>query len=225
MSGWGTVIQFGSKEYQYTVYSAAEQGANGAISIDQLAGQLGVDASTLPRPDGSEWIVGYHHFSWGTSPLATGTPQSLSSRAGGATGAVPSGGSGFLNSFDYISVGVGFFDLVGGGLHVTIDRNGYITWGLAGGGGLGGKGFGLSLGTYEGDPGTMVHDTRPSADQLRGMNTGWSMNLSAAFGPGIGANWPWHSMYTATELQLQVPGFGLSVGHSWEIAKVDSLSW
>lgn len=35
----------------------------------------------------------------------------------------------FLNSFDYVSVKAGFFDWGGGGVHVTLDRNGYITWG------------------------------------------------------------------------------------------------
>lgn len=110
-------------------------------------------------------------------------------------------------------------------MNVTLDRNGYITWGWAGGVGLGGKGFGLSLGTYAGDAGTPVHGTRPSAELLRTLNTGWSTNLSAAFGPGIGVNWPWHSQYTATELQLQVPGFGLSVGKSYDVTRVEMLSW
>ena len=85
---------------------------------------------------------------------------------------------------------------------------------------LGTDRFGLSLGTYEGDPGTPVRGTRPSAEQLRTLNTGWSTNLSAAFGPGIGANWPWHSQYTG-----QVPGFGVAVGKSYEITRVEMLSW
>ncbi len=132
---------------------------------------------------------------------------------------------GFLKRFDYVTVGVGYFEVIGGGVHFTLDRHGEITWGWGAGVGLGGKGFGVSLGTFEGDAGTPVHGTRPSPEQLRALTTGWSTNLSAAFGPGIGVNWPWHSEYTATELQLQVPGFGLSAGKSYYITTVDMLSW
>lgn len=140
-------------------------------------------------------------------------------------GLTDSHGRGFLNSFDYVSVGVGFYDGVGGGVHFTLDRQGQITWGWGAGVGLGGRGSGVSLGTFEGDAGTPVHGTRPSPEQLRALTTGWSTTLSAAFGPGIGVNWPWHSEYTATELQLQVPGFGLSAGKSYYITTVDMLSW
>jgi RHS repeat-associated protein len=134
MSGWGAVIQFGSKEYQYTVYSAAEQGANGAISIDQLAGQLGVDAGSLIRPDGSEWIVGYHHFSDITSALCNLLPAGRTVGFGGAIGGVGATVGGGELVLNYRSGGTDAF-LFGGiqaGWNGAASVSGYtgFVWGL-----------------------------------------------------------------------------------------------
>jgi RHS repeat-associated protein len=131
---------------------------------------------------------------------------------------------GVLASFDYITLSVGFYDFVGGGIHVNVDRNGWVTLGPNVGVGLGGKGTGLAFGTYDGDAGTEMHGSRPTPGRLRALNRGWSMNLGAAVIVGIGVNWP-QAPWTATELLLQVPGFALTGSYSWEVGQIPWLAW
>lgn len=118
---------------------------------------------------------------------------------------------------------------VGGGLHLTVDRNGWVTWGWGGGVGIGGKGpraLGLSFGTYGPDMGSgLPRHQRPTEAELRALNTGWSVNLSAAIGVGIGATWPKGQPYTGTEFLLAAPGVGLTAGKSYELRRVEWLSW
>jgi RHS repeat-associated protein len=122
--------------------------------------------------------------------------------------------------FDYVTVGVGWFYGLGGGVHITVDRNGYVTLGPAVGIGAGGKGFGVALGSYLGEGGEV-----PTGPYLRTLDTGWSTNISVAAGPGIGWNFPWGSQFMGVEPQVALPGAGVTVGRSWEIGRVEWLSW
>ncbi len=175
------------------------------------------------------WVV-----AWNPSGYAVWAPKAyLGAGAWGSSirlrNAEYSYAIGCTGSFDYVTIGFGWFEGLGGGFHLTLDRYGALTWGGGGGVGLGGKGFGIAWGTYGRDPARggagIDRDARASPELLRQLNTGLAVNVSSAFGLGIGVAYPYGQPWTATEPQISLPGAGLAVGYSWEIGQWDSLAW
>lgn len=210
-----------------------EQGPEAISTIDREYGPNSVVVTTplLDGTQGNIMISGGTVSFPGASPAGFGAGDLSRSFGGGRGG---EGGGGFaggrgarggalhraLMDFDYITIGIGYMVGYGGGVHVTLDRNGHLTIGLAGGVGAGFKSFGVSVGQYQNKYGQRV-----SGAHLRTLNTGACINASVAAGAGYQINWPWSSEWVSLESQFALPGGGVTVGYSWEFTQIDWLSW
>ena len=146
------------------------------------------------------------------STLSDGAPDSSSSLpahqpAGDASAAA--------HDVDYYTVCVGAGAIIGGGVCLTLDRNGHTYLGLDGGVGLSAT---VGSGSIVGGKLVDGSDGRPSEEHLRSLLTGDSIGGSAAFGYAAGVTNA--AAGTAVEAGVGLVQAEVHFQHSWHLADV-----